>query len=81
MTTYNVSDSFVQIINMLSDLFFYCFDFLKSVEFLGTNLLSFSIAIVVLSAFFSVIFAVASTNTKIVTRDIQRSSRDSFRKR
>lgn len=58
--TVNIHDTLFQILEMFLGLFKYCFEFLKSIEFLGTNLLSFTVTIFIVCAVFPIIFSLIS---------------------
>lgn len=59
--TVNIHDTLFQILEMFLGLFKYCFEFLKSIEFLGTNLLSFTVTIFIVGAVFPIIFSLISS--------------------
>lgn len=61
MTIHDISSSFTEIFAMLSYGVQYCFALLGSIEFFGTNLLSFSISVLILSVVFSLIFPIVRT--------------------
>lgn len=57
----NIHDTLFQILELFLGLFKYCFEFLKSFEFLGTNLLSFTVTIFIVGAVFPIIFSLVSS--------------------
>lgn len=63
MMTRDIGDSFIYILRLLFQGVQFCYSFLASIEFLGTNLLSFTVSIVVLGVVFSIIFAVVNGST------------------
>lgn len=56
--TVNIHDTLFTILEMILGVFKYCFEFLKGVQFLGTNLLTFTITIMLLAALFPIIFSI-----------------------
>lgn len=56
----DIHDTLFELLEMFLGLFKYCFEFLKGIEFLGTNLLSFTITLMVLGTVFPIIFSLVS---------------------
>lgn len=57
----NIHDTVFQILEMILGVFRYCFEFLKGIQFLGTNLLNFSITLMLLAALFPIIFSLVGS--------------------
>ena len=74
MTTRDVGDAFVYIIQLLAQGVSFCFSFLNSITFLGTSLLNYFVAITILSALFPVIFSVVRSRSGSSGRGRSRSS-------
>lgn len=76
MTTRDVGDVFMYIIQLLAQGVSFCFSFLNSITFLGTSLLNYFVAITILSALFPVIFSVVRSRSGS-SRSGRRGSSDS----
>lgn len=77
----NIHDTIFQILELILGCFRYCFDFLKSFEFLGTNLLSFTLTLFIVGAVFPIIFSlvgsrVVSNASRAESRLKARSKKD-----
>lgn len=71
MTSHDITVPFTKILVLLSDGVKFCFSFLSSIEFWGTNLLSFSISVLIMSIVFSLIFPIVrSIGTGYAVRGI-----------
>lgn len=64
MTPRNISDPIAYYINLFADFFSSCFHLLKSIEFLGTDLLSFTISILILGALFPLLFSLVRSASR-----------------
>lgn len=75
MTTRDISDPIAFFINEFAGIFQDFFLLLNSIEFMGTDLLSFSIAIIILGALFPLIFSIVSSSSKVSSSNRERKPR------
>ncbi len=64
MTPRDISDPIAYFINLFAGFFASCFQFLKSIEFLRTDLLSFSVSILILGALFPLLFSLVRSASR-----------------
>lgn len=82
MTPRDISDPIAYLINEFAGIFADCFRLLNSIEFMGTNLLSFIIAIIIISALIPLIFSLVSSSSKISSsrREVKPRSKSDSKK-
>ncbi len=63
ISSVDISDFFGLFVTLFRNIFIFCYDFMRSIEFFGTNLLSFTITVFLLGAILPVLFSLVQSRS------------------